>query len=496
MSAVKRVSCGLVFMFLSTGCTAYVRSLPKADVTSSCPPLQESQASGDVLVGVALSGGGSRAAVFGAGGLKALATLRVGREDRSLLEQVSYISSVSGGSFAATYFAMHKPKRQHPVLTESDTLTKEYHDFFCKYEEAMSQNFEWSTEWRQFVKPHRWLNPSYRATSLAEALDDHRFLNHKTLNDLYEREEKGDSPRLIINSTLYNNGRRFVITTLPEQAFDPNFREKIKKEFSVPMPRELEQALERLAPMSFCSGAIGADWRGVPLSDAVVASASFPPLIGPITAQVQGSKDKDSYWHVGDGGLFDNQGTESLVQVMLKRLEGGTAKRALIVALDSSYPFAVGNDQLAQNPKGFEVFIDDPGRIVGIMEERAMMYQALLWNILRSKKMEGSVLPDYDTIQVTVLRHTDAEWSEEDLKGLPEACRIEAKCRPASDGGRDLADACRVETRWDVDKIKQHIAEIPTRLEITECDKHLLLKAAAKVVIQKRGEIEQFLRAR
>ncbi|MGH9364059.1 MAG: hypothetical protein ACRD1B_02170 [Thermoanaerobaculia bacterium] len=39
---------------------------------------------GDVLVGVSVSGGGSRAALFAAGALEALATLRVGPEQRSL----------------------------------------------------------------------------------------------------------------------------------------------------------------------------------------------------------------------------------------------------------------------------------------------------------------------------------------------------------------------------------------------------------------------------
>ena len=54
----------------------------------------------DVLVGVAVSGGGSRAALFAAAGLEALAKLQVGPEHRSLLDHVGYISNVSGGSLA------------------------------------------------------------------------------------------------------------------------------------------------------------------------------------------------------------------------------------------------------------------------------------------------------------------------------------------------------------------------------------------------------------
>lgn len=59
----------------------------------------------DTLVGLAISGGGSRAATFAAGALEALAEVRVkdGSREISVLEKVNYISSVSGGSLAAAY---------------------------------------------------------------------------------------------------------------------------------------------------------------------------------------------------------------------------------------------------------------------------------------------------------------------------------------------------------------------------------------------------------
>ncbi len=51
-----------------TGCLAHVQPLPKADSTvPSFPPLSQD---GETLVGIALSGGGSRAAFFGAAGSK------------------------------------------------------------------------------------------------------------------------------------------------------------------------------------------------------------------------------------------------------------------------------------------------------------------------------------------------------------------------------------------------------------------------------------------
>src|SRR5262245_53995188 len=85
-----------------TGCASAIAiNVPKAYTTPSCiRPGPES----DLLLGVALSGGGSRAAVFGAAGLEALGRIRVPGGD-SLLQHVGYISSVSGGSVATAYYA-------------------------------------------------------------------------------------------------------------------------------------------------------------------------------------------------------------------------------------------------------------------------------------------------------------------------------------------------------------------------------------------------------
>jgi hypothetical protein len=43
-------------------------------------------------------------------------------------------------------------------------------------------------------------------------------------------------------------------------------------------------------------------------SGSAPASASFAPLIGPITLKVG---DEEAYWHVGDGGLYENSGVSN-----------------------------------------------------------------------------------------------------------------------------------------------------------------------------------------
>ena len=106
---VRGMALGLACALLATGCaTAVAYRAPVAGPQTTCvTPAPER----DLVVGVALSGGGSRAALFGASGLEALAQVR-GPDGASVLDQVSYLSSVSGGSLSASYYALNKPPRE------------------------------------------------------------------------------------------------------------------------------------------------------------------------------------------------------------------------------------------------------------------------------------------------------------------------------------------------------------------------------------------------
>ena len=100
----NRFAAGLACLSLLSGCaSALAVSLPRAGPDTTCISPAPDR---DVLVGVALSGGGSRAALFAAAGLEALGRLRA-PGGGSVLEQVAYLSSVSGGSLSAAYFALH-----------------------------------------------------------------------------------------------------------------------------------------------------------------------------------------------------------------------------------------------------------------------------------------------------------------------------------------------------------------------------------------------------
>jgi hypothetical protein len=145
MSAAAKLGWGtgwvVVLALVLTGCFAKVKDLPALAEKPAFAPIPE--AAPDLLVGLAISGGGSRAATFGAGVLEALARVRVkdARGERSVLEKVQYISSVSGGSLATGYFAARKPPRSQPVLGSSG-FSPAYEQFFKDYKAAMQEDFE------------------------------------------------------------------------------------------------------------------------------------------------------------------------------------------------------------------------------------------------------------------------------------------------------------------------------------------------------------------
>src|SRR4029079_3162315 len=122
---------GLALTLSLTGCFAKVQDLPRA-ATPVFARVPESDP--ELLVGLAISGGGSRAATFAAAVLEALARVRVpdgaGGERRGL-ERGEHMSRVLRCGRATGYFAARKPPRAQPVLGPGpDGLSPAYEDFF------------------------------------------------------------------------------------------------------------------------------------------------------------------------------------------------------------------------------------------------------------------------------------------------------------------------------------------------------------------------------
>ena len=460
-------SCVLFLVGLGlSGClTAPVYTLPSTIEPLPCLTPVNSE---DTVIGLAVSGGGSRAALFAAATFEALAQLKLEAGPTSVLDRVSYISSVSGGSLASAYYVLKKPAREVPMLDVQGELTGDYQKFFFDFKEAMAQNYEGPLFRRNLLK-WRWFNPAFTAKSLAEILGEDYF-GTENFGELAEREQRGDAPRLMVNTTLYNNGRRFLLSTIPREQLRFKWAEAVSRVSTTGVPPEYQADLSRRAEevttvtpqdlhLNVCATKVAASVSG---------SMSFPPLIGPIS--LMDSKE-ERYWHVGDGGMSDNTGGESLLMMLLQGMQEGRFRRAMLLAIDSSFPFAVGGQELDKRQDAFSIFNYDYSRIPSIMEERSLAYRAMF--LLLAQQLKA--VPGPDRISLIRLRHTDARWAE-DLSDLPDSCRKE-------------------NVNWKSPRdVGQRLAGVVTRLWLeSTCDRDLVLTAAAKVVKQQEGKIRAFL---
>ena len=413
----------------------------------------------EVILGLALSGGGSRAAVFGAAAMEAL-------WEHGLLGQVSHVSSVSGGSIAASYFATNKPACDGaPSEAEKETCWRE---FFSEFKKAMRYHYRNWMELRQIYKPNRFLSPTRRASSLQETLD-HRFLHGKTFGDLKAGAPEGrslESPVLLINATSYDEGRRFVFSNLcipeppdilepPENGSD-SYSRVVESRFE---PLTRKTLITRTFSRPECVRPVPSDF---PISLAVATSAAFPPIIGPVCFQVPSSchGGDPNWWHLGDGGIIDNSGVDTLEEIALRELEDGEGRlsKALIIAFDSGRQISAERMQLNSN---LRIWTRDPGRVVDISIPRGRAYHDLVGD-----RVKRGLAADGIHMETIGMRYTAA-----DLPHWPASCN---KKNPIAKAGESFA------------KFRQEILEslnlIPTDLLISKCDGDLMEMAAHQVV--------------
>ncbi len=208
--------------------------------------------------------------------------------DTTMLDELDFISSVSGGSLLAGYYVAYREQT------------------FERFErEVLAYDLQ-AALWQRGLSPRGlWQQTSSRygrADFLAELLDEKVF-HGKRYGDLPHRR-----PLAYINATDMADGGRFEFT---QDQFD-----------------------------YLCS-----DLNRFPLGRAVAASMAVPVLLSPIslwnyatacpvpTAQLafQGMAGRGEFVHLLDGGLADNSGVQTPLEIINSR--GGIAQAARISRL-------------------------------------------------------------------------------------------------------------------------------------------------------------------
>jgi NTE family protein len=252
-------------------------------------------------IGVALSGGGVRAAAFHAGVFRWLA-------EAGLLEQVRHVSSVSGGSlFTGLIYHLSGycwPTSEqylnsvYPQLKECLTLKSLQKDAIC----------------RLIFNPLNWRFLLSRANVLAQSIEElwgiHGVLEQLPLHPIWS-----------INATTAENGKRF------------RFKNRTGGDYEIGY----------------------ADFADFALARAMAVSAAFPGGIGPLTLDTAShSWRKRDSWdsttppeecappfphvHLYDGGLYDNLGIEPLFDVGGRKIKESAGDIDFVMVSDAGAP--------------------------------------------------------------------------------------------------------------------------------------------------------------
>ena len=152
--------------------------------------------SSDVLLMLAFSGGGTRAAALSYGVLEELARTPVDAQGKPhrLLDEVDIISSVSGGSFTGAYYARW-----------GDRIFSDFESQFLKKNVQTGLLLRLLAPWNQV----RLASPGFSRSDLAAEYYDHLLFKGATFADLMAQDGR---PFLSVNATDIASGARFEFT--------------------------------------------------------------------------------------------------------------------------------------------------------------------------------------------------------------------------------------------------------------------------------------------
>lgn len=338
----------LALSLLMSGCASYgvIQNTPSSasDPATSYSLRKWGQAearrTGVVALDVAFSGGGTRAAAFSYGVLKALrdVSLKIDGRTLRLLDEVDAISSVSGGSFTSAYYGLHGDK----IFTDFETafLRRDMQDALIS----------------MVLNPLRWFSNTGR-TEWAVQLYEEEIFHGATFADM----DQPNRPLIVINTSDLGYGVRFSF---------------LQEYFNL-----------------LCS-----DLASFPVARAVAASSAVPVLFNPIVLEnyadcpsglpdwflaakrraagdprlthlVDGlqtyfNKDQRKYAHFVDGGITDNLGLRALydiievsggVQTYLKKLRREAPRRLAVIMVDASASPEPAMDATNKQPSALEM---------------------------------------------------------------------------------------------------------------------------------------------
>ena len=286
-------------LLLLSGCASYgvIDNAPLTESTAtdsySIKNRSGKRGSGDILLTLAFSGGGTRAAALAYGVLEELrdTTVMIDGQPRRLLDEVDTISSVSGGSFTSAYYGLY-----------GERIFEDFEDEFLKrdVEQELFQGL---------MNPLLWFGSTGR-TEMAVKLYEEQVFHGATFADM----QRADGPLILINASDLGFGVRFSFV---QEYFDLLCSDIA----SFPVARAVTAS--SAVPLVFhpivvenyhdCKTAGKPEW----LTAAAKRLAANPEMIQVVRGlETYYEEDRRKYAHFVDGGITDNLGLRAIYEVI------------------------------------------------------------------------------------------------------------------------------------------------------------------------------------
>lgn len=316
----------LLLLLLASGCASYgvVQNTPEEHIARaqgySIAGWAMRHKGSDVNLILAFSGGGTRAAALSYGVLKALrdTPVVIDGERKRLLDEVDWITSVSGGSFTAAYYGLHGER------------------IFEDYEKAFLRRDVDSALLRGVLNPLEWFARTGRTELAVQYYDDNVFHN-ATFADM-----KRDGPMVVINTSDLGYAVRFSFV-------QEYFNLLCSDLSSFPVARAV--AASSAVPVLFnpvvvrnypdCSSAKPA-WLTM-----LEKREAEDPRLAQMATGIESYFDKErrKYAHFVDGGITDNLGLRAIYDVIeaaggpvsyLRKVHRAPPRELVVVVVNAS----------------------------------------------------------------------------------------------------------------------------------------------------------------
>ena len=455
----------LITTFLSIACnknitpdrTQFIKDgepIPVVDLSTYKSVQERPNQDGELAIAMSISGGGSRAANFGIGVMLGLENLQL-NDAGDVLDQVDYISTVSGGGFAGGSYinALYDHqffKRQEPFQL------KDYLDLQIR--EALTYSYTGALVRANF-NPLLWFSYVDDGDVLEKAIDDN-VLGYKKRKKRSRKSDYNIPPRSIILADIFIDKssalpvkfpmhftNSSVINTMAIFPFTPDILEKYK----------IDGYTHRKKRRHFADGAL--DPYLVPLAVGIKASGSFPALISNSTLRSTYNYNR-RFLHLIDGAMTDNTGYYTAFEV----LKQDQAKRKVLIVVDAD----AGGNRYTFSPKE---------RSVGAFSVYARLASSGLDARRNTLKKDLAIAAEpFDIIPIFLSFH---DLIQDNDAPLPKEINPEEWQKKMIEKMRDGKE---VLTKADHQILYELLVNIGTKYTMTDLEQELLFLAGQEIV--------------